>query len=205
MENKITVLLIVILIIGFAGGFILSYVVYQPQIHALTDDVSALEEENQALETENDELLSDLLDALSKINPSNNNSNSSGTEQPNGTDTDHELLEITDVQVTTNGTHFEVDFTLENSGTINSAIIAMSINEEPIQNLLDVTALVFNGTTVSAGDSFSFPIPIGAYADFTMILQKGVTTGLNLQSGDSVALLLTSSQLNEYPMSFNLP
>jgi len=205
MEKKVSVLLIVMLIIGFAGGFILSYVVYQPQIQTLTNQVVSLEEDVDDLEDENDELLADLIDALSKLNPSNNNTNnnSDGTT-PNGTE-DHELLTVEADSVTTDGTHFVVKFTIRNSGEVNSAVIAMYLNEITIQNLLDVTELVFNGTSVGADDPFSFPIPIGGHAQFIMTIKEGVTTGLNLQSGDNLVIVAKSSQLYDYPITIPMP
>ena len=68
MDKQITIRMIAILIISLASGFILSFIVYQPQIQALKNDVTTLQEEINSQLAENEETLSDLNETIAELN-----------------------------------------------------------------------------------------------------------------------------------------
>ncbi len=204
MEKKTPIIVTIILLIGLASGFILGSVIYQPQIQALRNDLTTLQEDINSSLTENQALLSALNATISKLNATIQNlTSTSGTPQ-NQTEPLPEIMEVQSAEATTNGTHFNVTFTLKNSGATNATIVMITLNQQLLLTVSDATAFLFNGAPYYSG-AFSFPILAGASAQFTLTLQQGVVDGLNLQSGDTISLVLTSARQNEYYLTLPLP
>ena len=206
MEKKLVILLLGVLIVGLAAGFILSFIVYQPQIIRLRNDLSSLEDEITSHFAENQESLSNLGEAISDIDSALKELNSTfETTQEDGEETKFESLEIQEAQATSNETHFEINFLIKNSGTTSAALILLFLDQYPIQYLPDVTLLVLNNSTISHTDFFTWPIAVGASVEGNLTLIKGLVEGLNLQSDTTVQLKFTSAQRYEYFTSVYLP
>jgi hypothetical protein len=206
MERKLAILIIYILLIGLAGGFIVSFVVYQPQIQSLRNDLASLEDKIDSNFTENEETLSELNEAISNLNSAIEKLNSTSETIPeNETKTTFESLEVQEAQATTNGTHFEVNFRIKNSGTESAALILIYLGLDPIQYIPDVTLIVVNGTAFSREVFFTLPIPVGASLEGNITLVEGLDEGLNLQSNSSIELKFISAKRYEYSVAVNLP
>ena len=208
MDRMVVIFVIGMLIIGSASGFILSYFAYQPQIHRLRYDIELLEEEFASLLDKNEETLSDLEETISELNSLIEELNSTSATEPDEPDDQNqgiEYIEIQQVQATGNGTHFEIFFRLRNSGTADTSVILIYLNQYPTQYLPVVTSVVLNGTSYPPEDFFSLPIAVGESAEGTITILEGEFDGLNFQSGAAVELKFTSSQRYDYPAGVFLP
>jgi hypothetical protein len=208
MERIVVFFVIGMLIIGTAGGFIISYLVYQPQIQSLRSDIGALEKQFASLSGQNEATLTDLEETISELNSLIEELNSTTPMEPEENQTQtFELIQIQQAQATGNGTHFDISFSLKNSGTADTSIILIYLNQYPIPYLTEgiVTSIVVNGTSYPTEEYFSFPIAVGDSAEGTITILEGVFDVLNFQSGATVELKFTSALRNDYSAMVLLP
>jgi hypothetical protein len=207
MERIVVFFVIGMLIIGTAGGFIISYFVYQPQIQSLRNDIGVLEKQFASLSEQNEATLTDLEETISELNSLIEELNSTTPTEPDENQAQtYELIQIQQVQATGNGTHFDISFSLKNSGTADTSIIVIYLNQYPIQLLEGiVTSVVVNGTSYTP-EAYGFPISVGNSAEGTITIHEGVFEGvLNFQSGANVELKFTSAQRYDYTAMVLLP
>jgi hypothetical protein len=116
-------------------------------------------------------------------------------------------MEIQQAQATGNETHFDLSFTLKNSGTADTSIILIYLNQYPIPFLPEgiVTSIVVNGTSYPTEEYFDFPIAVGDSAAGTITILEGVFDVLDFQSGATVDLKFTSALRIDYPAMVVLP
>lgn len=209
MERMVVVLVIGMLIIGSASGFILSFFAYQPQIQRLKYDLALLEEDFASLLEENEETLSELEETISELNSLIEELNATSATEPDEPEPQTvEYIEIEQAQATGNGTHFDIFFRLRNSGTAATYILVVYLNQYPTQLLgeeLIVSSMVLNGTSYLPQDPFSFPIDVGDSAEGTITVVEGEFDSLNLKSGASIELKFTSFQRYDWPAMVTLP
>jgi hypothetical protein len=208
VERIVVFFVIGMLIIGTAGGFILSFFVYQPQIQSLRNDIGALEKQFTSLSEQNEETLTDLEETISELNSLIDELNSTSITEPDENQTEtFELIEIQQAQATGNGTHFDISFSLKNSGTADTSIILIYLNQYPIPFLPEgiVTSIVVNGTSYPTEEYFDFPIAVGDSAAGTITILEGVFDVLDFQSGATVDLKFTSALRIDYPAMVVLP
>jgi hypothetical protein len=204
MDKDIIVLLVGILIIGLAGGFLLNFAVFQPQIQSLRNDLSSLENKIASSLAENEKSLSDMNKTISDLRSTIDNLNStSETGSENETVTTFEQLEV-QAQATKNETHFEVNFGIVNSGTANATLASIYLYQYPIQDVPDIVSLVLNGTTYPS-KTFILPLPVGSSVGGVMTLVAGSEEGVNFQSGNVLQFLFISAKGYNYPVTLNLP
>ena len=203
MDKEIVVLLIGMLIIGLAGGFILNFIVYQPQIQSLRNDLAALEDEIASQFAENEETLSDLNEAIGNLSSTIDNLNRTSETGTENETTIYDYLAV-QAQAAATDTHFVIDFVIANYGTVATAVDLIYLNQIPIQNVSDVESLTINGAPVSLS-GFTVPLFVGQVAQGTILLVKGLGTGLNLQSGTALELKFRSTLGYNYSTIVNLP
>ena len=203
MDKDIIVLLVGVLVIGLAGGFLLNFFVYQPQIQSLRNDLASLENEIASSLAQNEKSLSDMNETISDLRSTIDNLNSTSETGPEDqTVTTLEQLEV-QAQATKNETHFEVNFAIVNSGTANATLTSIYLYQYPIQDVPDIVSLVLNGTTYPS-KTFSLKLPVGSSVNGVMTLVAGSEEGFNFQSGNALQFLFLSAGYN-YPVIVNLP
>ncbi len=204
MDKDIIVLLVGVLIIGLAGGFLLNFFVYQPQIQSLRNDLASLENEITSSLAENEKSLSDMNKTISDLRSTIDNLNStSETGSESETITTVEQLEV-QALAASNGTHFEVNFGIVNSGTANATLTSIYLYQYPIQDVPDIVSLVLNGTTYPS-KSFTLPLPVGSSVGGVMTLVVGSEEGVNFQSGNVLQFLFITALGYNYPVLVDLP
>jgi uncharacterized membrane-anchored protein YhcB (DUF1043 family) len=204
MDKEIVILLIGTLIIGLAGGFILNFIAYQPQIQSLRNDLASLEDEIDSRFAESEESLSELNEAFSNMSSAIDNLNrTSETEPENETATTYEQMNV-QAQAASNGTHFEITFGIVNSGTANATLVALYLYQYPIHVIPDVTSLVLNGM-LFPDKTFTLFIPVGSAMGGTVTLIEGSEEGFNFQSGAVLEFRFLSAQGYSYPVLVHLP
>jgi hypothetical protein len=202
VEKKIFASLIIALMVGLAGGYTLNYVIYQPQIQNLRNDLGTL---NAKLENYQN-AINDLEAAVSNLNAivkkSNSTSQSNATSQtpPSNESTFYENLEFLSANATKIGTNFEIDFSLQNTGTSSAVLAELSLDGIPQDGISDLTSIIFNGTTYSKSELLVVYLNPGDAVNGTLTLMGGV----NFVSGMSVELTLWTAREN-YPIAVILP
>jgi hypothetical protein len=204
MDKDIIVLLVGMLIIGLAGGFLLNFVVYQPQIQSLKNTLSSLENEVASSLAENEKNISDMNKTVSDLRSTIDNLNgTSEAESENETITTLEQLGV-QAQATSNGTDFEVAFGIVNSGTADATLTSIYLYQFPIKDVPDIVSLVLNGTTYPS-KTFTLSLPVGSSVGGTMLLVAGSEEGVNFQSGNVLQFLFLTANGYNYPVIVNLP
>ena len=189
--------------VGLAGGYTLNYVIYQPQIQNLRNDLGTL---NAKLENYQN-AINDLEAAVSNLNAivkkSNSTFQSNATSEtpPSNESTFYENLEFLSAYATKIGTNFEVDFSLQNTGTATAVLVVLYLNAIPQQGISDLTSIVFNGTTFSKDDLLVLPLYAGDTVNGTLTLIGGV----NFIPGMSVELTFETATRNQYQITMVLP
>jgi hypothetical protein len=110
-------------------------------------------------------------------------------------------LEFLSAYATKIGTNFEVDFSLQNTGTATAVLVVLYLNAIPQQGISDLTSIVFNGTTFSKDDLLVLPLYAGDTVNGTLTLIGGV----NFIPGMSVELTFETATRNQYQITMVLP
>jgi hypothetical protein len=188
------------------GGYILNYVIYQPQIQNLANGLGALnaEVENYGNAINNlNAAISKLNATVSGLNSTTSQSNSTSpkpTPTPSNESAIPEDLEFLSANATKIGKNFEVDFSLQNTGVPTATLAELSLNGIPQDAISDLTSITFNGTTYSAGDPLIIPLNAGDTVNGTLTLIGGV----DFVSGMSVDLTIWTA-VNNYSVTVVLP
>ena len=95
-----------------------------------------MEKKVTSFSEQNEATLTDLEETISELNSLIEELNSTSITEPDKNQTEtFELMEIQQAQATGNETHFDLSFTLKNSGTADTSIILIYLNQYPIQFL----------------------------------------------------------------------
>ena len=199
MDKDIIVLMVGILIIGLAGGFIINFFVYQPQIQSLKKEIAALEDELSSQFAENEKILSDLNNTISNLKAAIAKLNATSETSENETETYENLM--VQAQATSNGTHFEINFGIINSGTANATLTSIYLYQFPIYTIPDVTSLVVNGM-VFPDKTFTLFLPVGASVGGTMTI---IESDEGFHSGTYLEFRVMSAKGYSYTTAVYLP
>ncbi len=121
-DKAIIVLFTLELVAGLAGGFTLSYVIYQPQIQGLRNDVITLNKAIADKFTDYQAALDNLNTTIqSKLNTTENAPSQENTNQSTSNTPPLNLVKNVGVQnlaATKNGANSDISFNLKNTGTV---------------------------------------------------------------------------------------
>ena len=204
MDKAIIVLFTIALVAGLAGGFTLSYVVYQPQIQGLRNDVNTLNKAIADNFTDFQAALDNLNAKISNLNATENATSQENTNQSTSNTPPLNLVENVGVQnlaATKNGANFDISFNLKNTGTAPAALDVLNLNGTSQQNVADLNSIVINGITLSKTDILAVILYPGDTASGTISL----TIGGAFASGDTVTLAFHSTTDKFYQQSVVLP
>ena len=179
-DKAIIVLFTLALVAGLAGGLILSYVIYQPQIQGLRNDVITL---NKAIADN----FTDYQAALDNLNATIQST--SNTPLPNLV----EMVGFQSLTATKNGENFDVSFSLKNTGTAPVGLVLLYLNGTSQQDVPELSSIVINGGIIPKTDILALSLSPGQTATGGL----SITGGGSFASGDAV-LLAFQSVTNEY-------
>jgi hypothetical protein len=204
-DKAIIVLFTIALVAGLAGGFTLSYVIYQPQIQGLRNDGITLNKAIADNFTDYQAALDNLNATIqSKLNTTENAPSQENTNQSTSNTPPLNLVENVGVQnlaATKNGANSDISFNLKNTGTAPAALDVLSLNGTSQQNVADLNSIVINGITLSKIDILAVILYPGDTASGTISL----TIGGAFASGDIVTLAFHSTTNKFYQQSVVLP
>ncbi|MEM0313306.1 MAG: hypothetical protein QXQ41_02000 [Candidatus Bathyarchaeia archaeon] len=228
-KAKIVALFLVILLVGLWGGFVISYLIYQPQISSLTSEVATIRTELNESENQLDSLKAIISNSTGKLQTPNITNIESQIEELqvkfeilrkallNLTeimeDFNHilnilltiqamsgsERLDFLTTDTTSNSAEFIINITVKNVGSSPAIITAFFLNGTLYNNI--------SGVSISPNPSTNI-LAISANAQQTFIIRMPI----NLKIGDATAasgatLDITIQTLtgNRYTKTVNLP
>lgn len=206
LNKTLVALFALVLVAGLAGGFILNYVIYQPQIQDLKNDVDKL---NNALAdnfTNYQTSLDNLTAEVSNLNAiiAKQNSTSQQTSNQSTSNQTGELVERLDflsISAVNDGGNFTISFALKNTGTAGVAIDFLYLNFTMQPYVTDLSSIVINGVTYPQTDLLALVLRSGDTANGVISLTGGST----FASGDLVDLAFHSVIGNYYDRTVVLP
>ena len=168
MDKTIVVLFALVLVAGLAGGLILSYVIYQPQIQGLRNDVDTLNKEIADNFTDYQAALDNLNATIqSKLNATENATSQEDTNQSTSNTPLPNLVESVGFQsltATKNGENFDVSFSLKNTGTAPVGLVLLYLNGTSQQDVPELSSIVINGVIIPKTDILALGLSPGQTA-----------------------------------------
>ena len=214
MEKIIVVFLIGFLLIGIFGGYILNYMLYQPQIQSLRNELDTLNLKLDTISANYQKTIANLTAVIADLSAAaaaSTKTNSSTSEnQSTGNNETVDLVEqiIFPSAVATKDAagNFTVDFTLQSTGTALAVLYALYLNGVVASEVPDLTSIVINGTALPKDSALLYSIYPGDTASGTLQL----TGGVNFVSGATleisfVTAMTAYSRGNSYTRTVVLP
>lgn len=192
------------LIAGLAGGLALSYVIYQPQIQGLRNDVNELKQLMADNFTDYQAALDNLNTEIASLKPTENVTSQENTNESTSNTPPVNLQESVGISTLTaakNDPYFELDFTLVNAGTAPVALDFLYVNGTDQNSVVGLESIEINGLSVAKTDILG----IGLAPSATASGKVRLTIGSNFASGDTVTLAFHSLTNKVYQRTVTLP
>src|SRR3989304_4664790 len=120
LDKTLVALFALVLVAGLAGGFILNYVIYQPQIQALKNDVDKLNNAIADNFTSYQASLNNLTAEISNLKAIVENTTfqqpSNESTSNDQTDNSIEMLGFQSISAANNSGNFDISFSIKNTG-----------------------------------------------------------------------------------------
>lgn len=205
LEKKLVALVTIALLIGLLVGYALNYVIYQPQLQDLQNSLEELNTKVDEYAEYNATTLNDLRNEISRLNAIIEELNSTTLDsEDNETEVPlpYERLQFQSLTAIKDGSNFELNFNLTNTGTAVAVLEALFLNDIIHASVYELSSFIINGTNLPTTDLFS-PIVLlpGNTASGVLTLAESDT----YTSGTTVYVSFRTNTLKNYGESVTLP